>query len=73
MSHADTDDVVARLLKILPPLDLLRIAPMPEAERLSSMSEDSLRRNHSDKIVKLSPRRTGMRVAHALMLGLTDA
>lgn len=49
-------------------LERLRIAPMPEASRLSSLSEDSLRRNHRDKIIKLSPRREGMRVEDALML-----
>jgi hypothetical protein len=63
-----TDDPVTRLLQIIPPLELLRVAPMPEAERLSSLSEDTIVREHSDKIVRLSKRRTGMRVIHALML-----
>jgi hypothetical protein len=62
------DDIVARLLGLLPPLELLRVAPMQEAERLSGVSEDSLERNHHDKIIHLSKRRKGMRVAHALML-----
>ena len=62
------DQVVDRLLKMLPPLELLRIAEMPEASRLAGVSEDTLKREHADKIVKISRRREGMRVAHALML-----
>jgi hypothetical protein len=63
------DQVVDRLLKMLPPLELLRIAEMPEASRLAGLSGDTLEREHPDKIVRLSKRRKGMRVAHALMLG----
>jgi hypothetical protein len=62
------DQVVDRLLKMLPPLELLRIAEMPEAARLAGVSGDTLKREHPDKIVHLSKRRQGMRVAHALML-----
>jgi hypothetical protein len=65
---AAADDPVNTLLKTIPALELLRFAPMPEAERLSGLSEDTLRRHHSDKIRKLSPRRDGMRVIDALML-----
>ncbi len=39
-----------------------------EASRLSGLSPDSLRRHHGDRIVKLSPRRSGMRVIDALMI-----
>ena len=49
-------------------LELNRIVRLPEAGRLSGLSEDSLRRNHSDKIVRLGPRAIGMRVGHALHL-----
>jgi hypothetical protein len=62
------DLVVDRLLKMLPPLELLRVAEMPEAARLAGASQDTLKREHPDKIVKISRRREGMRVAHALML-----
>jgi len=51
-------------------LELERIVVMSEAERLSSCSEDTLRRYHPDKIIKLSPRRDGMRVKDALMLNV---
>ena len=62
------DQVIDRLLKMLPPLELLRIPEMPEAARLAGLSGDTLEREHPDKIVRLSRRRKGMRVAHALML-----
>jgi hypothetical protein len=52
-------------------LELERIASLAEASKLSSMSEDTLRRRHGDKIIKLSDRRSGMRVKHALMLAET--
>jgi hypothetical protein len=50
------------------PVELLRVAEPEEAERLSSTSWDTLMRNHRDKVIKLSKRRVGMRVGHALML-----
>jgi len=50
----------------LPALELERIVPLAEAARLAGVSEDTLRRHNSDKILQLSPRRQGMRVRHAL-------
>jgi hypothetical protein len=52
---------------------LLRIAEIPEAARLAGLSRDSLLREHPDKIIRLSPRRLGMRVVHALMIGEPDS
>lgn len=49
-------------------IELNRIVPMTEAARLSSLSEDTLEKDHPDKIVWLSERRKGMRVADALFL-----
>jgi hypothetical protein len=49
-------------------LELARIASLSEASHLSGLSEDTLRREHADKLLKLSQRRTGMRVRDALML-----
>ena len=51
------------------PIELLKIVEPDEAERLCSLSWDSIRRNHPDKVVQLSKRRVGMRIGHALMLG----
>ena len=42
---------------------------MKELSELSSLSEDSLKRNHPDKIVRLGPRRLGMKRRMALSLG----
>jgi hypothetical protein len=55
------------------PVELLLIAPPPECEKLSSADWDTLKRNHADKVVKISRRREGMRVGHALMLGSDNA
>jgi len=46
--------------------DLDRIITLQEAARLSSLSPDSWRRNHDDKIIDLRPRRQGVRKRHAL-------
>ena len=50
------------------PVELLRIVAPEEAERLSTLSWDTIIRNHRHKVVHLSKRRVGMRVGHALML-----
>jgi hypothetical protein len=49
-------------------LELNRIVSLAEAARLSSMSEDTIKRRFPEKLVRLSPRRLGVRVADALML-----
>jgi hypothetical protein len=53
----------------LGPQELQRIVDLKEASRLSGLSRDTLKRRHLNKIIKLSPRRVGMRVCDALMLG----
>jgi hypothetical protein len=53
----------------LPLIELLRIIPLAEAVRLSGISEDGLKRHYREKLLKLSPRRLGMRLGDALMLG----
>lgn len=57
----------------LGPLELERIVTLREASRLSSESVDTLKRRHTSKLVKLSPRRLGMRVRDALMLNQGEA
>lgn len=45
-----------------------RIVSLPEAARLRGCSIDTLKRNDANKIIRLSPRRVGMRVRDALNL-----
>ena len=41
---------------------------MSVVEEITSLSGDNLRRNYSDYVVKLSPRRDGMKLKHALAI-----
>jgi hypothetical protein len=56
-------------VKLTPELELERIISLQEAEKISALSPDSWKRHHADKIIKLSPRRIGVRLKDALMLG----
>ena len=49
-------------------LELDRIITLQAAEEVSSLSVDSWKRHHADKVVELSPRRLGVRLRDALML-----
>jgi hypothetical protein len=49
-------------------VELLRIAPLSEAARLSGLDEDELRKLYPKWIIKLSEKKDGMRVMHALRL-----
>ena len=49
-------------------LELQRITSLQEASHLSGMSIDTLKRRYTEKIIRLSPRRLGMRVRDALQL-----
>jgi hypothetical protein len=64
----NNESLPAELLKW--PVQMLRIAPPPEAEKLAGADWDTLKRNYPDKVVKISPRREGMRVGHALRLAV---
>ncbi len=54
--------------KLPPDRELDRIITLQEAEKISSLSVDSWKRHHADKVVELSPRRLGVRLRDALML-----
>jgi hypothetical protein len=49
-------------------LELSRIIPISEAVELSSISDDGWRRHHADKLIKLTPKRVGVRLRHALFI-----
>jgi hypothetical protein len=49
-------------------LEMQSVVRMAVAERITSLSADTLRRNHPDLIVQLSARRHGMRLCDALAI-----
>jgi len=49
-------------------MEMERVIGLEEASKLSNLSKDSLKRHYASKIIKLSPKRHGMRVRDALML-----
>jgi hypothetical protein len=53
----------------LDPLELRKIITLERVTELTTLSEDSLKRHHADKILHLGPRRLGMRLADALAIG----
>ena len=57
--------------KLSPELELERIVSLGTAEKVSNLSPNSWKRRHPDKIIKLSPRRLGVRLRDALMLRKT--
>jgi hypothetical protein len=46
-----------------------RVVSLLEASRLSGVSVDTLRRRHSDKILRISTKRLGMKLRVVLSLG----
>ena len=57
----------------LSPLELNSIVVLDEAARVSSLSKDTLEEEYGHLIIQLSPKRRGMRLGHALMLGKKSA
>jgi hypothetical protein len=53
-------------------LELERIIPLAEVEKITSLSHDSLGRHHKDKIIHLSPRRRGMKLRDVLAINGSD-
>ena len=58
-------------IRLSPERELDRILPLEQAAEVSSLSADTLKRRHLDKLIRLSPRRLGMRLRDALMLSET--
>ncbi len=54
--------------KLPPELALDQIISLQKAEKISSLSSNSWKRHHADKVVEMSPRRLGVRLRDALML-----
>ena len=51
------------------PLELLKIITLEQVTELTTLSADSLKRHHADKVRRLGPRRLGMRLGDALAIG----
>ena len=49
-------------------LELESVKKMPVVEEITSLSADNLRRNYPDYVVKLSSKRDGMKLKHALAI-----
>jgi hypothetical protein len=60
-----TDDVPPRPSAV----ELRKILTLEQVTELTTLSADSLKRHHADKIRRLGPRRLGMRLADALAIG----
>ncbi len=48
--------------------ELNRFVPLMQVALLTTLSPSTIKRNHPEKIIRLSPRRLGMRLRDALML-----
>ena len=53
-------------------LERQRLIPLAQAAEITSLSQDSLRRHHRDKIRKIGRRRLAMRLADVLAIGETQ-
>lgn len=50
-------------------LEPMRIILLPDVAKFLGVSVETLTRHHGDKIVRISPRRRGMRVRDVLAIG----
>ena len=58
-----------RKTELRPDLELQRVVTLREAAEISGISLDTIRRRHPQIIIKLSPRRIGVRLRDALSIG----
>ena len=65
--------VSKRRFKLSPELELERIITLQEAEELSSLSVDAWRDNYPHLLIKLSPKRWGIKLRHVLNVGQEPA
>jgi hypothetical protein len=49
-------------------IELNKIIPLAEAVKLSSVSDDGWRRHYAHRLVRLTPKRVGVRLRHALFI-----
>ena len=58
-----------RKTELRPDLELQRVVTLREAAEISGISLDTIRRRYPQIIIKLSPRRVGVRLRDALSIG----
>ena len=58
-----------RRYKLPMELELERIVTLREAHDISGLSPDAWRNNYPDLIIRLSPRRQGIKLKHVLSVG----
>ena len=56
-------------IQLSPELELRKMLTLEQVTALTTLSADSLKRHHSDKIKRLGPRRLGMTLGDALAIG----
>jgi hypothetical protein len=56
-------------VQLSPEQELRRVLPLEQAAEITNLSPDTLKRRHAALILKLSPRRLGMRLSDALAIG----
>jgi hypothetical protein len=49
-------------------LELERVIPLGEAEQITNLSSDTIKRRYPDHVVRLSPRRVGIKLRSALAI-----
>jgi hypothetical protein len=62
-----------RRFTLHPSLELERIITLAEAYDVCGLSPDAIRDNYPDLVIRLSPRRVGIKLKHALGLGQQPA
>lgn len=56
-------------VELRPDIELQRVIPLRQAGEIAGISADTIRRRYPSIIVKLSPRRIGVRLCDALRIG----
>jgi hypothetical protein len=56
-------------VQLSPEQELRKILPLEQVAEITNLSPDTLKRRHAALILRLSPRRLGMRLADALAIG----
>lgn len=60
-----------RKVRLTPELELERIITLKEAHELSGLSPDAWKDNYPEYVIRLSPRRLGIKLKHVLNVGRT--